>query len=109
VQVWCCNELNAGYAADGYARMKGIGCCVTTFCVGGFSALNAIAGAYAEDIPIIVISGGPNTNDFSSNRVLHHTTGHHDDVGQQMRCFREVTCHQCIISHISEVCVCERF
>lgn len=33
--VWCCNELNAGYAADGFARGKGIGCVVTTFCVGG--------------------------------------------------------------------------
>ncbi len=33
--VWCCNELNAGYAADGYARKRGVGCLVVTFCVGG--------------------------------------------------------------------------
>jgi hypothetical protein len=52
--VWTCNELNAGYAADGFARQRGVGCCVVTFCVGGFSALNAVAGAYAEDLPLLV-------------------------------------------------------
>ena len=56
--AWTCNELNAGYAADGFARKQGIGCCVITFCVGGFSLLNAIGGAYSEDLPVIVISGG---------------------------------------------------
>ncbi|KAJ0513139.1 putative pyruvate decarboxylase [Helianthus annuus] len=44
--VGCCNELNAGYAADGYARSRGVGACVVTFTVGGLSVLNAIAGAY---------------------------------------------------------------
>ena len=48
--VWCCNELNAGYAADGYARVKGVGCCVV-FTVGGLSALNAIAGKMAIGQP----------------------------------------------------------
>ncbi len=52
--VWTCNELNAGYAADGYARAKGVGCCVVTFCVGGFSVINAVAGAYSEDLPLMV-------------------------------------------------------
>lgn len=52
--VWTCNELNAGYAADGYARAKGVGCCVVTFCVGGFSVFNAVAGAYSEDLPLLV-------------------------------------------------------
>ncbi|KAB2632713.1 pyruvate decarboxylase 2 [Pyrus ussuriensis x Pyrus communis] len=44
--IGCCNELNAGYAADGYARSRGVGACVVTFTVGGLSVLNAIAGAY---------------------------------------------------------------
>jgi hypothetical protein len=52
--VWTCNELNAGYAADGFARQRGVGCCVVTFCVGGLSAINAVAGAYAEDLPLLV-------------------------------------------------------
>jgi len=100
--VWCCNELNAGYAADGFARKQGVGCCVATFCVGGFSLLNAIGGAYAEDLPVICISGGPNSNDYAANHVLHHTTGDASDYGQQLRCFKEVTCHQVVIQHIEE-------
>lgn len=59
--AWTCNELNAGYAADGFARKHGVGCAVITFCVGGFSLLNAIGGAYSEDLPVIVISGGLST------------------------------------------------
>uniref|UniRef100_A0A7S0VED7 pyruvate decarboxylase n=1 Tax=Polytomella parva TaxID=51329 RepID=A0A7S0VED7_9CHLO len=100
--VWCCNELNAGYAADGYARRKGIGCVVVTFCVGGFSVINAVSGAYSEDLPVICVSGGPNSNDFASNHVLHHTIGLNNDYGQQVRAFREVTCCQVIISHIED-------
>lgn len=73
--VSCCNELNAGYAADGYARRKGIGVTVTTFCVGSLSQINAIAGAYAEDIPVIAISGGPNTNSEKDHEVVHHSLG----------------------------------
>jgi pyruvate decarboxylase len=69
----CCNELNAGYAADGYARIKGVSALVVTYSVGGLSALNAIAGAYAENLPVIVISGGPNTNSVQDAEILHHT------------------------------------
>jgi hypothetical protein len=55
-----CNELNAGYAADGYCRQAGVAACCVTFGVGGFSALNAVAGAYSEDLPVIFISGEAN-------------------------------------------------
>jgi TPP-dependent 2-oxoacid decarboxylase len=51
----CCNELNAGYAADGYARARGMSAVVITFTVGGLSLVNAVAGAYAEDLPIIFL------------------------------------------------------
>ncbi|KAG0481170.1 hypothetical protein HPP92_012028 [Vanilla planifolia] len=50
--IGCCNELNAGYASDGYARSNGVGACVVTFTVGGLSVLNAIAGAYSENLPM---------------------------------------------------------
>lgn len=74
--VSCCNELNAGYAADGYARATGgLAALVVTYSVGGLSALNAIAGAYAEDLPIVAISGAPNTNSTAEYEVLHHTLG----------------------------------
>ena len=47
------NELNAGYCADGYARIKGYGALVTTYGVGELSAINAIAGSYAESVPVM--------------------------------------------------------
>jgi pyruvate decarboxylase len=52
-----CNELNAGYAAYGYPRVKGIGALITTFGVGKLSAIDAIAGAYAEKTPVVHIVG----------------------------------------------------
>lgn len=91
--IGCCNELNAGYATDGYARCRGVGACVVTFNVGGLSILNAIAGSYSEDLPIICIVGAPNSNDFGSNKILHHTIGL-PDFSQELRCFEPVTCHQ---------------
>jgi pyruvate decarboxylase len=91
--IGCCNELNAGYAADGYARSRGVGACVVTFTVGGLSVLNAIAGAYSENLPLICIVGGPNSNDYGTNRILHHTIGI-SDFNQELRCFRAVTCFQ---------------
>ncbi|XP_059435675.1 pyruvate decarboxylase 1-like [Corylus avellana] len=61
--VGCRNELNAVYAAVGYARAKGVGACVVTFTVGGLNIINAIAGAYSKNLPVICIVGGPNSDD----------------------------------------------
>ncbi|KAK7382517.1 hypothetical protein VNO80_01376 [Phaseolus coccineus] len=99
--VGCCNELNAGYAADGYARCRGVGACVVTFTVGGLSVINAIAGAYSENLPLICIVGGPNTNDFGTNRILHHTIGL-SDFSQELRCFQTVTCYQAVVNNIED-------
>ncbi|XP_044318053.1 pyruvate decarboxylase 2-like [Triticum aestivum] len=99
--VSCCNELNAGYAADGYARAKGVGACAVTFTVGGLSVLNAIAGAYSENLPVICVVGGPNSNDHGSNRILHHTIGL-PDFSQELRCFQPVTCHQVVINNLDD-------
>src|SRR5215472_1353997 len=74
-QVYCCNELNCSFAAEGYARANGVAAFVVTYSVGTLSAFNGIAGAYAEDLPVILISGSPNTNDLGSYHFLHHTTG----------------------------------
>jgi len=70
--IGCTNELNAGYAADGYARIKGYGALVTTFGVGELSAMNAIAGSFAENIPVIHIVGTPATKFIKTNALLHH-------------------------------------
>ncbi|XP_041023394.1 pyruvate decarboxylase 1-like [Juglans microcarpa x Juglans regia] len=99
--IGCCNELNAGYAADGYARAKGVGVCVVTFTVGGLSVINAIAGAYSENLPVICIVGGPNTNDFGTNRILHHTIGL-PDFSQELRCFQTITCAQAVVNNLDE-------
>ncbi|KAI1459584.1 thiamine diphosphate-binding protein [Annulohypoxylon moriforme] len=67
------NELGAGYAADGYARIKGIGALVTTFGVGELSAINAIAGAYAERAAVVHIVGTPPRESQDSRLLIHHT------------------------------------
>ncbi|XP_038688404.1 pyruvate decarboxylase 2-like [Tripterygium wilfordii] len=99
--IGCCNELNAGYAADGYARSRGVGACVVTFTVGGLSVINAIAGAYSENLPLICIVGGPNSNDYGTNRILHHTIGL-PDFDQELRCFQTVTCYQAVVNHLED-------
>ena len=100
--VGCCNELNAGYAADGYARATGgPAAVVVTFSVGGLSLMNAVAGAYAEDLPLIAISGGPNTNSLAENELLHHTLG---DVSYEYQrdAFRLVTVDAVIVQRPDE-------
>lgn len=68
-----CNELNASYAADGYAREKGVGVLVTTLGVGELSAANGIAGSYAHNIPILHIVGYPNSIVLEHDIPVHHT------------------------------------
>ncbi|MGG2092322.1 thiamine pyrophosphate-binding protein [Bacillus sp. S13(2024)] len=67
------NELNSGYAADGYARIKGMSALITTFGVGELSACNAIAGANSEHVPIIHIVGAPPEKDQKEHKLMHHT------------------------------------
>ncbi|KTD74647.1 thiamine pyrophosphate-binding protein [Legionella waltersii] len=92
----CCNELNAGYAADGYARIKGISALFVTYSVGGLSAINAIAGAYSENLPVLVISGGPNTNSIQDAEILHHTLANEDHLYVRDM-FARVTAHSVCI------------
>jgi pyruvate decarboxylase len=72
-----CNELNAAYAADGYARVKAgtPGVITTTFGVGELSAINGIAGAFSEHVPIVHIVGVPSTGQLKNKPLLHHTLG----------------------------------
>ncbi len=97
--IGCCNELNAGYAADGYARATGgAAAVVVTYSVGGLSLLNAVAGAYAEDLPVIAISGGPNSNSEAEYELLHHTIGK-VDYSYQRDIFAQVTADAVVIRH----------
>lgn len=71
--VGTCNELNAAYAADGYARSRGISALLTTYGVGELSALNGIAGAAAEHVPLVSIAGAPPLYATEDRYDLHHT------------------------------------
>lgn len=69
------NELIALYAADGYARTAGVGALITTFGPGELSAINGIAGAFTEFVPVIHIVGYPKTAAQRAKNLLHHTLG----------------------------------
>jgi len=73
--IGCCNELNASYAADGYARIRGVGALCTTYGVGELSAINGIAGAYAEHLPVFHLVGTPNMATQVARAKMHHTLG----------------------------------
>jgi indolepyruvate decarboxylase len=73
--VGCCNELNAAYAADGYARIHGIGAISTTYAVGELSAINGISGAYAEHVPVFHLVGMPTMPTQAARALVHHTLG----------------------------------
>lgn len=92
-----CNELNAAYAADGYARLKGAGALITTYGVGDLAALSGIAGAYAESAPVICIAGTPPLHAMQGHALLHHSLadGNFDNV---MSCFRQFTVAQALIT-----------
>jgi indolepyruvate decarboxylase len=70
--VGCTREDCAGFAADAYARINGLGAVCVTYCVGGLSVCNSIAGAYAEKSPVVVISGAPGLAERVNNPLLHH-------------------------------------
>jgi indolepyruvate decarboxylase len=62
----------AGFAADAYARVHGMGAVCVTYCVGGLSLCNSVAGAYAEKSPVVVITGSPGLKERHNNPLLHH-------------------------------------
>ncbi|MFN4242697.1 MAG: alpha-keto acid decarboxylase family protein [Tepidisphaerales bacterium] len=82
------HEPSAGFAADAYARLRGLGLVAVTYCVGGLNVLNAIAGAYAEKSPVVVISGAPGRKDREKDMLLHHKVKTFDT---QRKVYEEVT------------------
>jgi len=86
--IGCTREDNAGYAADAYARVHGLGAACVTYCVGGLSLCNSIAGAFAEKSPVIVISGAPGMHERRNNPLLHHKVR---DFNTQREIFEKIT------------------
>jgi indolepyruvate decarboxylase len=101
----CRNELEAGYAADAYARLRGIGCVAVTYGVGAFSLVNAVAGSYVERLPVIAISGSPGSSptDRPAARkggiLLHHATGNYRS---DYDAYKDITAHAVILSTAHE-------
>jgi len=85
-----CNELNASYATDAYARINGIGALTVTHGVGALSAINGIAGAYSEHVPVILISGSLPLRSVQRGDLMHHTLGDREK-GNFCRMYAEVT------------------
>ncbi|MHC5821424.1 MAG: alpha-keto acid decarboxylase family protein [Nostoc sp.] len=92
-----CNELNASYAADGYSRINGVAALVTTFGVGELSAINGVAGAYAEHVPVVTITGSPATKIQASGSLVHHTLGT-GDFSMFARMYEKVTVAQAYLT-----------
>ena len=73
--IGCANELNAAYAADGYARIRGAGLLATTYGVGELSALNGVMGAKAERSLVFHVVGMPSYQNQRLTKIAHHTLG----------------------------------
>lgn len=94
----CTDENHAGFAADAYARTHGVGCVCVTYNVGALKVANAVACAYAERSPLIVISGAPGIKERSEGMLLHHMVG---SFNSQHKMFKEITCASVVIDNLS--------
>jgi indolepyruvate decarboxylase len=93
--VTTCDEQGAGFAADAYARLRGLGVVCITYCVGGLKVANTTAEAFAEKSPVVVISGAPGIKERDKNPLLHHKVREFDT---QFKVFRELTIASTVLS-----------
>jgi indolepyruvate decarboxylase len=90
-----CDEQGAGFAADAYARVKGLGAVCVTYCVGGLKVANTTAEAFAEKSPVVVISGAPGMKEREKNPLLHHKVREFDT---QKKVFEQLTIASTVLS-----------
>jgi len=83
-----CDEQGAGFAADAYARVRGLGAVCITYCVGGLKVANTTAQAFAEKSPVVVISGAPGMKERVKNPLLHHKVR---DFDTQLKVYEHIT------------------
>lgn len=98
--VVCCHEPGVGFAADAYARLRGLGVALVTYGPGAINMLNPVACAYAEQSPLLVVSGGP---EMSFRRDDHEVHLHHvvKTYESQLRLYREVTVDAAILDDVA--------
>src|SRR6266700_4474747 len=90
-----CDEQGAGFAADAYARVRGLGAVCVTYCVGGLKVANSTAGAFAEKSPVVVISGAPGMKEREKNPLIHHKVREFDT---QKKVFEQLTIASTVLS-----------
>jgi indolepyruvate decarboxylase len=90
-----CDEQGAGFAADAYARVRGLGAVCITYCVGGLKVANTTAEAFAEKSPVVVISGAPGIKEREKNPLLHHKVREFDT---QKKVFEQLTVASTVLS-----------
>lgn len=90
-----CDEQGAGFAADAYARVRGLGAVCVTYCVGGLKVANTTAEAFAEKSPVVVISGAPGMKEREKNPLLHHKVREFDT---QKKIFDQLTIAATVLS-----------
>lgn len=91
-----CDEQGAGFAADAYARLRGLGAVCVTYCVGGLKVANTTAQAYAEKSPVVVISGAPGIGERIKDPLLHHKV---QNFETQYKVFQELTVASTVLNH----------
>jgi indolepyruvate decarboxylase len=93
--VTTCDEQGAGFAADAYARVRGLGAACVTYCVGGLKVANSTAEAFAEKSPVVIISGAPGLKEREKNPLLHHKVREFDT---QKKVFDQLTVASTVLS-----------
>jgi TPP-dependent 2-oxoacid decarboxylase len=96
-----CDEQGAGFAADAYARIKGMGAVCITYGVGGLKVVNTTAQAFAEESPVVVISGAPGIEEQKGDPLLHHKARNFDT---QLKVFEQLTVARTVLEHPETAC-----
>ncbi|MSW85576.1 MAG: hypothetical protein F2826_02555, partial [Actinobacteria bacterium] len=91
-----CDEQGAAFAADAYARLRGFGVAAATYGVGGLKMANAVAGAWAEQVPLLMLSGAPGVAERKGEPLLHHRV---KDFDTQLRVFSDLTVIQEVLDN----------
>ncbi len=99
--VTTCDEQGAGFAADAYARLRGLGVVCVTYCVGGLKVANTTAEAFAEKSPVLVLSGAPGLKERERNPLLHHKVR---DFDTQKKVFDQLTIASAVLEDPQTAC-----
>jgi len=90
------DEQGGAFAAEAYARLRGFGVCAVTYSVGGFKVVNATAGAWAENVPLLILSGAPGLAERKGDPLIHHKVKNFDT---QLEVFKDVTIAQAVLTN----------